>query len=78
MMLENIEFIENDDKNDNLDNKRMELLELKAQLRDSQLETEGEIIANMNLKQVLDKETELYEEKNFRQSDIFDELELDM
>lgn len=30
MMLQNIEFIEDDEKIDNLDNKRMELLELKA------------------------------------------------
>ena len=30
MMLQNIEFIEDDEKIDSLDNKRMELLELKA------------------------------------------------
>ena len=56
----------------------MTLLELKAQLRDAELETEGEIIANLNLKQVLEKETELYQEKNLRQGEAFAELETDM
>ena len=78
MMLQNTEFIEDDRQQDKLDKQRMTLLELKAQLRDAELETEGEIIANLNLKQVLEKETELYQEKNLRQGDVFVELETDM
>ena len=78
MMLQNTEFIEDDRQQDKLDKQRMTLLELKAQLRDAELETEGEIIANLNLKQVLEKETELYQEKNLRQGEAFVELEPDM
>ena len=78
MMLQNTEFIEDDRQQDKLDKQRMMLLELMAQLRDAELETEGEIIANLNLKQVLEKETELYQEKNLRQGEAFVELESDM
>jgi hypothetical protein len=42
----------------------MDLLELKAQMRDAELEAEGEIIANLNLKKILEIESKLYEDKN--------------
>ena len=56
MILENIEFIEDDKMNDHREKKRMDLLELKAQMRDAELEAEGEIIANLNLKKILEIE----------------------
>lgn len=64
MILENIEFIEDDKMNDHRERKRMDVLELKAQTRDAELEAEGETIANLNLKKILKIESELYEEKN--------------
>ena len=64
MILENIEFIENDKVNDHRERRRMDLLELKAQMRDAELEAEGEKIANLNLKKILDIESELYKDKN--------------
>ena len=33
-------------------------------MRDAELEVEGEIIANLNLKKILEIETELYASKN--------------
>lgn len=64
MILENIEFIENDKVNDHRERRRMDLLELKAQMRDAELEAEGEKIANLNLKKILQIESELYKDKN--------------
>ena len=64
MILENIEFIENDKVNDHRERRRMDLLELKAQMRDAELEAEGEKIANLNLKKILEIESELYKDKN--------------
>ena len=78
MILENIEFIENDKMNDHREQKRMDLLELKAQMRDAELEAEGEIIANLNLKKILEIESKLYEDKNAHQSSVFEEVQTDI